>query len=214
MAVLHTCIQEYEGLPDDTLPLLMSPLLPAQKKDNPISYKVIGVVIQACATTLQHICTKTLSDLLMAYTHTHTHTQEEGEDEGYGHKHTDIHTLSDLQEDVYVLLYELHKLSPILVEDSLPVLSLQLKTENEDTRIKAVKILSRLYLSPHDYLGAHAEVWKIFVSRLHDISSHVRLEVLRGCEGIVQSKGGGVMEMVEGEVAKRLRDPDEEVSGV
>ncbi len=55
--------------------------------------------------------------------------------------------LSEIADDVYAIIYELHIISPALMQGILPSLTAQLRSEDDSTRAKVVQLLGKVYLT-------------------------------------------------------------------
>lgn len=84
---------------------------------------------------------------------------------------------SEIAEHVYPLIYELHIISASLLNRVIPNICLQLQVEEEDIRLKAVKLLGKLFASTHaDYAQEFEHNFMEYVSYCGDLSTEIRLE--------------------------------------
>jgi len=185
---LQACIEECEGVGEDLLDILLLPLLPHSKLDNPAAYQVAGTVLRRVANSIKSPITAFINRILVGASHEYA---VQG---------------SDLREHVYSLIYELHRVSADLLHGVLPNVCLQLQVEELDVRLRAVKVLSSLFASTYaDYAKEFARNFKEYLGRLNDISVDIRLEVVESCAVIVQNKPS-LLSLIEGQLSK-LSDP-------
>ena len=185
---MQACIEECEGVGEDLLDILLLPLLPHSKLDNPAAYQVAGTVLRRVANSIKSPITALINRILVGASHEYA---VQG---------------SDLREHVYSLIYELHRVSADLLHGVLPNVCLQLQVEELDVRLRAVKVLSSLFASTYaDYAKEFARNFKEYLGRLNDISVDIRLEVVESCAVIVQNKPS-LLSLIEGQLSK-LSDP-------
>lgn len=168
--ILHFCIEEYEGISEALLDILLQPLLPSAKNENPTAFKVVAVVLRAVASLIRKTVTEVIHDILLGST-------------------SKLHgKLPEIAEDIYPVIYELHRISPIYLIDIVPLICLQLKVEEVDIRRNAVKLLCSLFASePGVYVKDFQRDLKEFLGRLNDLSVDIRAEVLDCCGVILNS---------------------------
>ena len=170
-AVLQYCLEESEGISEELLDVLLLPLLPQNKADHPTAYQLAGTVLCRVAATIQAPISALLNQILVG-----TSRDSQGGN-------------SDLAEHIYSLIYELHKISPSLLNRVLPNIYMQLQVEELDIRLNAVKLLGNLFASPYaDYCVEFARNFKEYLGRLGDLSADIRLEVIESCALIVHNK--------------------------
>ena len=126
--ILQACIEEYEtdDIPQDVLDVLLYPLLPSSREENIAAYKVTGTVLRRISTVIQGSISGFINRVLV------------GTSSNAGGKE------SELEEHIYSLVYELHKIAPTFLTRVIPNISMQLQSEDDDVRTKAVKLLGRL----------------------------------------------------------------------
>ena len=96
---------------------------------------------------------------------------------------------SDLTDHVYPLIYELHKIDPGLLLHILPNICAQLKTDEEDLRLRAVKLLGQLFSSQYtDYASQFQRNFREYLSRFIDVSPAIRIEMIDCCSLIMKKK--------------------------
>ena len=123
--ILQACIEECDDIDQDLLDILLSPLLPAAKAENPVAYKYVGTVMRRCAGCIQNSVSAFVNHVLVG-------TSIPGKTKS-----------SELADHVYPLVFELHKISPGLLLRVLPNICAQLQAEEEDIRLK-VPFTSRI----------------------------------------------------------------------
>lgn len=188
--ILQSCIEETSSVDVDLLDVLLQPLLPTAKIENLAAYRLSQSVLVGTAHILQLPISNLINHILVG-------TLSEDKDEGsvLGGM---TQSISELSDHVYPVIYELHKISPGLLLRILPNICIQLHAENEDVRMKAVKLLGLLFASPHAEYGAeYARNFKEFLGRCVDISPSIRLEMCVSMGLIVKNKPNLVLQ-VEG----------------
>lgn len=169
--ILHACIEEFEGISEDLLDILLQPLLPSAKIENPTTFRVVAIVLRAVAPLIKKTVTDVLRDILIGST-----SKLNGK-------------LSEIAEDIYPLIYELHRIAPDIVSEVIPCLCMQLKVEEEDIRHNAVKLLCSLFISDlADYAKEFQRDFKEFLGRLNDLSLDIRFDVLNCCGVLLKNK--------------------------
>ena len=181
---MQACIEECEGVGEDLLDILLLPLLPHSKLDNPAAYQLAGTVLRRVANSIKSPITAFINRILVGASHEYA---VQG---------------SDLREHVYSLIYELHRVSSDLLHGVLPNVCLQLQVEEIDVRLRAVKVLGSLFASTYaDYAKEFARNFKEYLGRLNDISVDIRLEVVESCAVIAQNKPS-LLSSIEGQLSK------------
>ena len=169
--ILQSCIEECEDIDQDLLDILLSPLLPATRAENPVAYKHVGTVLRRCAGCIQNSVNAFVNHVLVG-------SSIPGKTKS-----------SELADHIYPLIYELHKISPALLLRILPNICSQLHAEEEDIRLKAVKLLGQLFGSPHaDYCTEFHRNFRDFLGRFNDMSAVVRIEMIESGAAIMKKK--------------------------
>lgn len=159
--ILVACISEYEDLPSDLLELLLIPLLPTSKTENPLAYRMAASVLSSTGAIIEKPFTRMVQSILIG-TNKSFHERQ-----------------SELSEEIYSIIFELHKISPEMLLGVIPFLTMQLTVEEEEIRSKAVKLLGKLYSSEyHDYTKEFPKDFKDYLGRLNDLSSNIRNELI------------------------------------
>lgn len=176
-SIVQACIEEAAGQLDTSLlEMLLVPLLPAQKQENMAAYALCQSIIHRCAINLQQPLNSVVSQLLMD-----SAAADEGNAAGSD--------TSELLPDIYPLIYELHKIHHDLMLRIIPTLCLQLHTECEVTRLKAVKLLGRLFASPAaNYGEEYRSSFDDYRGRFVDRSVDIRREMVECAELIMKRK--------------------------
>jgi sister-chromatid-cohesion protein PDS5 len=178
-SVLQACIEETDNLDQELIDILLNPLIPSNKIENPAAYKLVSTVLRKTTNNIQIPISNFVNHVLV----------------GSGNN-GDIDT--DLTEHIYSLIYELHKISPEVLLRMLPNICIQLQSEEEDIRLKAVKLLGRLFSSRYaDYGAEFNRNFKDFLNRFVDISPLVRLEMIE-CAAIIMKNKPNLISLVEG----------------
>jgi len=189
--VLQACIEESSDLDQDVLDILLTPLLPNSKAENPAAYMLVGNVLRRVASVIINPITAFINHILVG---------AGSSDKG-----------SELADHVYSLIYELHKISPSLLLRVLPNVSMQLQSEDETIRTNAVKLLGRLFAYPHaDYCTEFHKNFKDFLNRFLDISATIRSEMVENVALIMKRKPS-LINQIEEHFVKRLVDADHDI---
>lgn len=168
--ILESCLEEFEELEkfQDVLESLLLPLLPASKAENSASYRLAGTVLKRVSPVVQVPISAFINKLLL------------------GSDHDEEDPVSELETGVYVLIFELHKISPSLLTRVLPNICQQLEVENETVRLHAVKLLGSLFSSPSaEYASEFPRNLREYLNRLKDKSVTIRREVASACAAII-----------------------------
>ena len=160
VTILQACIEESESrFEQDLLDVILQPLLPSSKAENLAAYKLCQAVLRRTTAIMQGPISGFVNHVLVG---TATSTAESG---------------SDLSDQIYPLVFELHKISPDLLLRVLPNICVQLQAEEEDVRLKAVKLLGRLFASQQAEYGTE------FSRNFRDFLKKQLLQKLRRCSG-------------------------------
>lgn len=167
---MQICIEELEGVNEELLDVLLLPLLPHNKADHPTAYMLVAEVLRRVSGTIEAPLSKILQQVLVGADH-------------------DVGCSSEISEHIYSLIYELHKISSTLLTGVLPNLCMQLQVEEEEVRLKAVRLLGSLFASPHaDYAKDFGRDFKEYLGRCGDLSADIRLDVIENCTLLLQNK--------------------------
>ncbi len=157
-SILKSCLEEFHEIDSSTIELLLVPLLPNSKSVNPIVYNIIENTLKTITKHLEPGITKFIQQMLVSSSADET---------------------SELQDQIYPLIYELHKIAPNLLLKILPYLSLQLETDDEDQRLKALQLLGRLFASKLANYGVEFnKMFHCYLQRFSDVSVAIRLEMI------------------------------------
>jgi sister-chromatid-cohesion protein PDS5 len=192
--IMHECLEEAQDVRPEVLQLLLTALLPASKAENVAAYRVCQHVLKQASAAVQGAVGDALNRILV------------GASSGLGDQLT-----SELDEHIYSLIYEVHKISTGLLLRILPNICVHLQSEEIDIRLKAVKLLGRLFYSPHaEYGEDFSRNFKDYLGRFVDVSAEVRLEmVVSG--GLIMKRKPHLRRMAEACLVKRLRDGEWEI---
>jgi sister-chromatid-cohesion protein PDS5 len=158
-AILQECVEESDrDISPDVLCVLLNGLLPNSRAENPASYRLCQSVLRRVVNCIQTPISSILNKILVGA------SADFDEIEGY-----------DLSENIYSLVYEVHKISPGLLLRVLPNVCTQLQAEELDIRHKAVKLLGSLFSSPHAEYGVEfSRNFRDFLGRFVDVSTVIR----------------------------------------
>ena len=194
VTILQACIEESESrFEQELLDVILQPLLPTSKAENPAAYKLCQAVLRRTTPNMQGPISNFVNHVLVGTT---TTAPESG---------------SELSDQIYPLIFELHKISPGLLLRVLPNICVQLQAEEEEVRLKAVKLLGRLFASQQaDYGVEFTRNFRDFLGRFKDVSAAVRLEMVENCSLIMKRKTT-LRKEVEELLVERMRDFERDV---
>ncbi len=189
VTILQACIEESESnMEQDLLDVLLQPLLPSSKTEHPEAYKLCQTVLRRTTATLIGPISGFVNHVLVGA----------GTSRDVG--------MSELSDQIYPLIFELHKISPGLLLKVLPNICVQLHAEEEDVRLRAVKLLGRLFASQQAEYGTEfARNFREFLGRFLDRSAAVRLEMVE-CGSLIMKRKPELRGQVEEPLMQRLRD--------
>jgi sister chromatid cohesion protein PDS5 len=175
--ILEVCLVEMTEkiIDQELLDILLSPLLPHAKHENPAAYHLSQSVLSRCVSKLQpamsafinHTLVGGLEDVSPSSSAHHRSTPAQGSEE------------SNLSEEIYTVLYEVSKISSAYLLHTLPNICIQLQAEESDKRLEVVKLLGRLFSSPHSHYGRDfSKNFRDYLGRFVDISTNIRLEMI------------------------------------
>jgi hypothetical protein len=127
--IIQCCIIEYEGISTEWFDTLLLPLLPSNKAENPTAYKVVAAALRTIQPIVQQSIGAFVRDVLV-------------------NPQANFEVVSsDLSDEIYPLIFELHLVAPSLLFGVIPELTALLKVEDDGVRLKIVKLFCRLYIS-------------------------------------------------------------------
>lgn len=178
-SILIACIEESEDLSQETLDSLLLPLLPSFKSDNPTAFKLCGIVLRRTSAIVLNPLSHLLNKVLVG-------------------NNTSDDKNSELEDHIYELIYELHRVSQDLLIKVLPNICVQLQAEEERIRFNAVRLLGKLFSSQYaDYAMEFNRNFRDYIGRLNDASNGIRLEMVENCSSILKKKPN-LLKFVEG----------------
>ena len=168
--VISSCINESDVLEPELLDLILSPLLPAAKADNPAAYRLIGSVLRRIPIEKQNEICEFVNHVLVG----------SSSNKGEG---------SELGDHICPLIYEIHKIAPTLLLRILPNVCVQLQAEEESVRLQTVKLLGRLFSSQQAEYGTEfTRNFRDFLNRFNDVAESIRHEMVESCFNIMKKK--------------------------
>ncbi len=166
---------------------LLLPLLPSVASEFPASTSLVQAVLKHSTNKLRGSLNTFLNNLMA-----HALAGKEKDEDGLiaqaaPSSSSNMELLSD---QLYPLIYELHKISAGLLTDVIPTISCQLLVEDEDMRTKAVRVLGTLYASTHaNYaMDLSPRYFRDFLNRFIDLSKSIRLLMVEQSVKIMKSK--------------------------
>jgi hypothetical protein len=137
------------------------PLLPTNKAENPTAYKVVAAALRTIQPIVQHSIGAFVRDVLV-------------------NPQANFEVVSsDLSDEIYALIFELHLVAPSLLFGVIPELTALLKVEDDGVRLKIVKLFCRLYISElFDYVTQFPKDFREFATRVNDRNAHIRTETV------------------------------------
>jgi sister chromatid cohesion protein PDS5 len=180
--ILHACIEENEGVSEPILDILLQPLLPARKVENPTAYRVCAVVVRAVSQSIRKTFTDVVQNVLVGSSASRR-----------------LQSL-EIADEIYPLIYELHKVAPDMLTEVIPCLCQQLRVEEEDIRRAAVQLLCTLFTSSSttDYATDYPRDFRDFLGRLNDLVPGIRIELLNCCALLLKTRKSDTA-LIEGE---------------
>nr|CCA18963.1 sister chromatid cohesion protein PDS5 putative [Albugo laibachii Nc14]CCA24837.1 sister chromatid cohesion protein PDS5 putative [Albugo laibachii Nc14] len=116
-----------------------------------------------------------------------------------------------LRENLFSVIFELHKICPSLLLYIFPNLCMQLQADVIATRLKVVTLLGKLFASPDTEYGAESmRLFREFLGRFRDISQEIRLNMIQLGVLIWQEKRD-LAPLIEKECILRLNDSEWEI---
>ena len=156
-SIMQSCLEESEVIEQEVLETILLPLLPPNKAENSAAYNLCSNVLRRSFASIQESIAKLVNDILV------------------GSLPRSEISSSELADDIYAIVFELHRVSPNMLLTILPNVCLQLQVDDEGVRLKAVKLLGRLFSSQIAEYGIDfAKNFKDFLGRFHDVSVAVR----------------------------------------
>ncbi|CCI42822.1 unnamed protein product [Albugo candida] len=204
ISTLVTIIEESESIDQSFLEALLVPLVhnrstegigELQKDSSPESgpYYISREVIYRTSESLQTFLAQFLNNFLI----------EDNRDED--------RKSSEVRENLFSVIFELHKICPSLLLYILPNICVQLQADGIATRLKVVSLLGKLFASPDTEYGAESmRLFREFLGRFRDISQEIRLNMIQLGVMIWQEKRD-LAPLIENECILRLSDSEWEV---
>lgn len=200
--IVHSCLQEMDAhqVSVGIIEVLLEPLMWNETKSSEYSkygYDLAQRMIQSSIEILHGPLTQYFNTILL----------------GTSGKLGDTQPLAkmELSDDVYILIYEIHKIYAGFLLSILPNVCLQLQAEDENARHDAIALLGRLFASSHANYGMeYCKLFREFLNRFRDQSKHIRLQMVQIAVIIMQRKEE-LRELLLNELQMRLNDPEWEI---
>lgn len=207
LSIMATCIEESDNVDQQLLDVILGPLV-----QPPAPVASVGVHSQSNETAIergpyhmaQELIRRTADQLQRPLAHFFNSVLVDASSIG-GQKP------SDLNEHVYSLIYEVHKIRASLLLYVLPNVCLQLQVDDVATRSEAIALIGRLFASSHaDYGHEFVKNFREFLGRFRDLSKEIRLQMVQ-VSAIIWNRKPDLGNAIEKEFIQRLNDPDWEV---
>lgn len=177
--IIQACIDECDIVDQDILEILLQPLLPGPKVDNPIAYKLMCNILKNSEADIKQSFISFANNALV----------------GSG---SSSDNASELTEHLYPLIFEMHKACPALIVSVMPNICLQLQVDEEDIRLKATKLLGLLFASTYAEYGEECpRNFREFLGRFQDKALAIRVEMVEACS-IIMTKKKSLRKYIEG----------------
>lgn len=182
--IIQSCIEEFDDFTAEVLDALLLPLLPHNKADHPAAYQLASSVIRKVTPIVEGPISALLNQILVG-----TSNDNNNDNNNNDSARLNGGSSSELAEHVYSLVFELHRVSAGLLSRVIPNVCVQLQVEEVDIRMKAVRLLGKLFSSPHaDYAREYNRSFKDFCCRFIDASADIRLEMIANGAAVMKAK--------------------------
>lgn len=207
LSIMATCIEESDAVDQQLLDVILGPLV-----QPPAPVASVGANTQGNDAKIergpyhmaQELIRRTADQLQRPLAHFFNSVLVDASSIG-GQKP------SDLNEHVYSLIYEVHKIRASLLLYVLPNVCLQLQVDDVATRSEAIALMGRLFASSHaDYGHEFMKNFREFLGRFRDLSKDIRLQMIQ-VSAIIWNRKPALGSAIEKEFIQRLNDPDWEV---
>ncbi|KAI3984094.1 hypothetical protein MKX01_035221 [Papaver californicum] len=190
LSIMSLIIEDLdERVPQSLLDVILQNLLKAEEDASHASYELAVGIVRQCAVKLEPLINGFLSSCFLG-------SDEEG---------------SDLRDFYHEIIFEVYKCDKQLLLAVIPRLTEELLAEQVDVRIKAVKLLGKLFVvSKGDIAGDYTQLFSEFFRRFSDKSVEVRVTALQcatACYLSNPAKPVNVLDIIKG----RLLDFDDKV---
>jgi len=158
--------------------LLLQPLLPKNKTSHPAQYDLAVNVLRDTAGEVLPAISAMVNPII---------TQA-----------SQIQCSDSIVDNVYPLIYELHRISPGLLNNILPNLCVQLRNEDEEVRIPTTEIVGKLFASKQaQYAVDFSRNFRDYLGRASDVSADVRL-LVTGTAGAIAANNPTLQKSILG----------------
>lgn len=111
--ILEFCLEESTVIDVDIVEVLLTPLLPSSKTDNPTAFTVVERILRSLASHVEPSISKYINQILVGAT---------------------IGESMDILDNIHFIIYELHKIAPELINRVIPNIATQLQSEEDLVR--------------------------------------------------------------------------------
>ncbi|CAM6113881.1 unnamed protein product [Calypogeia fissa] len=189
--ILALVIKESEEVSQPILETVLSNILKDNKDVSPAAHKLAVAVVERCSDKLEPYVQKFLTSVML-----------EGK-----------RAESELEEDYHDIIYEIYCCAPQMLLAVIPNLTQELVTDQIDVRLKAVKLLGRLFALPGRHVAKeYRQLFSEFLKRFSDKAVEVRLAVIECAKACLEANPTGpeATDILAG-LNDRLLDYDDKV---
>lgn len=205
LSIMATCIEQSDAVDQQLLDVILGPLVqpPTQVTSVGANTQSNEAIERGPYHMAQELIRRTADQLQRPLAHFFNSVLVDASSIGQ--------KLSDLNEHVYSLIYEVHKIRASLLLYVLPNVCLQLQVDDVATRSEAIALMGRLFASSHaDYGHEFMKNFREFLGRFRDLSKDIRLQMVQ-VSAIIWNRKPDLGGAIEKEFIQRLNDPDWEV---
>jgi sister-chromatid-cohesion protein PDS5 len=89
------------------------------------------------------------------------------------------------RETAHALVRSINQACPSLLANVIPQLEQELDVEDNGLRYLATKTLGQMFADRGDIIRTHRSAWEVWLGRMKDINSPVRIALLEGLKGVL-----------------------------
>lgn len=188
--VMCPLIQEGDTVPQELLDVILMSLIDPRKTKCPEAYKLAHRLLDRCSSSIEPYIQLFFNNTIVLGNAAN----------------------SELDDNLYELLYELYKINKSVLLSVLPQLEFKLKGNDENERLQTVKLLGRMFADEETSLAeSNKPLWNCYLGRFLDVAPSVRLECVQMAKQFLLSSIGILRADITEQLVNRLQDPDEKV---